>query len=57
MVVSSTVFTIPHNLFQPNKHTDKSYDELVKKLKKHFNLMKPGNVLAYRHAFPHRNQL
>ena len=33
MVVGSTIFTIPHDLFQLDKHTDKSYNELVKKLK------------------------
>ena len=36
-------------------NTDKSYNELEKKLKEHFNL-KPVNVSAYRHAFPCRNQ-
>lgn len=54
-VVGSAVFTLLHDLFQPDKHTDKSYDELVEKLREHFD-PKPVNVLAHRHAFHRRNQ-
>ena len=54
-VIGPTIFSLLHDMFQPDDHTIKSYDELVTKLKEHFN-PKPVNVLAYRYTFHWRNQ-
>ena len=45
-VIGPTIFSLLHDFFQPNDHTTKSYDELVAKLKEHFD-PKPMNVLVY----------
>ena len=54
-VVGSTVFSLLHDLFQPEKLAGKTYKELTDKLTAHFN-PKPVNVLAHRHTFHRRSQ-
>ena len=49
-IIGTTMYSLLNDLFAPDSPTEKTYAELTRKLKTHFD-PKPVNVLTHHHTF------